>query len=286
YKWVDHNGNLHFSDSPASIPPEYREQAEVNEFGESGSKKPLRKATKNDTMEISPEPVETGNKPGLNKYEIPYIAYEGAAKRIIVAVVLNGYVTANMALDTGAPGTIISFALAEKLGMLHHNEGALVVTAGGIGGTTPAIRTVIDSIRIGGAEEKFIPTTVVKIPSSAFEGLIGMDIMSNYSLRIDPRRRMVILEEIPSSPNQPGGHDEMWWRTYYSEFSAYKKGWKAYMKFLDTKLSESGISLSTRDLIFSLKDFSGKQYREADRLFFKLNSYATDNAVPMSWREY
>jgi hypothetical protein len=34
------------------------------------------------------------------------------------------------------------------------------------------------------------------------------------------------------------------------------------------------------------KDFADYQYREAEKLFDKLDDYARENAVPMHWRQY
>jgi len=51
------------------------------------------------------------------RHEIPYDPYEGSAQRVIINVTLNGRVSARLAVDTGAPKTIISFELAEQLGL-------------------------------------------------------------------------------------------------------------------------------------------------------------------------
>ena len=68
-----------------------------------------------------PPPLQTGQasvddrkldgqekKQQRSRYEIPFEAYEGAAKRIIISVTFNDSVTAPMMLDTGAPGMLIS----------------------------------------------------------------------------------------------------------------------------------------------------------------------------------
>jgi len=286
YRWIDREGNVHFSDTPASIPPEYQDQVEVQEMKGFGNEPAGPPGDADAGTPDSPEPESAAGQKVPARYEVSYTAHEGSAKRIIIPVKINGSVTARMALDTGAPGTLISFRLARRLGILDENEGALLITAGGIGGSAPALRTIIDEIDINGAVTSFIPATVVQIRSDAFEGLIGLDIMSRYQLKIDPRKHVVIMEEIPPEPDMPGGHDEEWWRNHYREFAAYKDMWKSYLRFLEKKLSEPELALSTRELIFDLIAFSKRQYREAEKLFFRLNSYATDNAVPMPWRVY
>src|SRR6266581_2769241 len=53
------------------------------------------------------------------RHEIAYDPYEGSAQRVIINVTLNGRVKARLAVDTGAPKTVISGALAERLGLLN-----------------------------------------------------------------------------------------------------------------------------------------------------------------------
>ncbi len=215
----------------------------------------------------------------LRQYRIPYRAYEGIAMRIIIPVTLNGSVTANMALDTGSPGMIISDMLANKLGIFEKDDGKLMTIAAGIGGYAPAILTIIDTVQVEGAEDHFIPTIITRSLSNAFEGLIGMDFMANYSIKIDTRRHFVVFEELPQRPNMPAGHDRIWWKTYFRSFATMRAEWKNYRESLDKKEGDP-------QKLNDLKKFADRQYREADKLFNRLNGYAVRHAVPMSWREY
>ncbi len=287
YKWVDKEGNLHFTDSPASIPSEYKDQVDIGEFDEP------EKRTADDTpakRTITPKKsgsVTNKEETAYERHEIPFIAYEGMAKRIIVPVTINNEVTTNMALDTGAPGMIITPRLAEKLGLFEGGEGMVMIMAGGIGGRAPAVRTIIDSVQIGGARDKFKPTTVVPLETKAFDGLIGMDFMSGYSINIEPKRRVVVFTEMPSDPNSPGGHNEEWWRTKFREFSSVRSEWNRYKENLEEIIRGSAYSdNSEMENIKKALEFAEYQQEEADKLYFKLNSYATDHAVSMSWREY
>ncbi len=213
------------------------------------------------------------------RYEVAYISREGSSNRIIVPVTFNNSVKALMLLDTGAPGMYISRYLAEKLGAFDKGEGMLQVEAKGIGGRVPAKLTVIDNIQIGGAGEQFVPTTIGDSLSGMFEGLVGMNFLSRYSVQIDSKRHVVIFEELPEEPDLLGGHDEEWWRTNYRQFSMSRKDWEEFkthvhgLKDPDNKLKR-------------LRDFADKQVIEADKLMRKLDNYAIDYAVPMSWREY
>ncbi len=214
-----------------------------------------------------------------NRYEVPYTPYEGTSRRVIIPVRLNNKVTAKMALDTGSPGMVIFDRLAGRLGILEKDDGNLITFAAGIGGTTPAIFTIIDTVQVDKAEDSFIPTVVTESLTNAFDGLIGMDFMANYSLRIDTTRRIVVFEENMDTPNRPAGHDEIWWRSNFRNFASMRNAWKQYREAL--------IKLKTDPKkVEELKKFADRQYREADKLFTRLNNYAINHSVPMQWREY
>ncbi len=217
------------------------------------------------------------NKRAEQKLKRYAVRYAGVARRIIIPVTFNNSLTVPMLLDTGAPGMHISIRLASKLGILDNDDSKLWITAGGIGGTTPAIFTVIDSIKVGEMEDHFIPTVISKSISSGFEGLIGMDFMGNYSMRVDTMNRLVIFEELPKSTSMPAGHNEMWWRSTFHNFKSMKTRWRKYRDEV------SGLSVYTGKQK-KMKMFVEDQYDKADDLFDRLNGYASQNSVPLEWR--
>jgi len=263
YEWTDENGVTHFANSPDEIPAKYRNQAKAPK------PEPTRKPTMSQATTAPVAPAE--KQETLRKFEVPYEASEGSARRVIIPVTLNDSMNVKMALDTGSPGMVVSFELAERLGVLSKDNGTLLVGAAGIGGTTPAILTIIDAVTVDGARSAFVPTTVTGIPSQAFEGLIGMDFMSGYTVSIDSKRKVVVFQENPVSQDAPGGHDEEWWRRIFEDFRSTRDRWRKYADSL-------GSNVGTRK---ALADF---QARESERLVQRLNLYASDNAVPQHWR--
>ncbi len=215
------------------------------------------------------------------RIEVPYTAFEGTARRVIIPVQINGAITANMALDTGSPGMVIFDRLARRLGLLERDDGRLLTYSAGIGGTAPSVLTIVDTVQVATARDRFIPTVVTQSLTDAFDGLIGMDFMANYSLRIDTARQIVVFEELPARPEMPGGHDELWWRTTFRNFAAMRTEWKLFHESLPKAISQTDPKTYEQ-----LKRFAERQYREADKLFSKLNSYAVTNSVPMHWRQY
>jgi len=282
YKWTDESGNLHFSDSFQNVPEKYRDQIEKKVFMDNAhsSSEPLVKVHE---VKHSSSYEESKKKPS-KRFEVPYKPYEGSVKRVIISVVLNDSVTAPMAIDTGAPETVISVKLAEKLRLFNEDQGRLVIRAGGIGGTTPAIRSIIDSIHVGGAKGEFIPTTVIHSISDSFDGLLGLDFVSNYSVTIDSKRMMVVFEELPINPDHPGGHDKEWWTSHFMEFAESRAKWKTYSEVLEEKIHDSMQYIGNEDL--KKKAFADFQYKEAEKLLDKLSRYASENSVPTEWRQY
>ncbi|OGW25417.1 MAG: hypothetical protein A2X59_04845 [Nitrospirae bacterium GWC2_42_7] len=213
-------------------------------------------------------------------YTVPYIPFEGSARRIIIPVTINGSVTAKMAVDTGSPGMLIFDSLAKKLGIFESDDAKLLSYAGGIGGVVPAVLTIIDKVQVGELEDHFIPTTITPSISEAFEGLVGMDFMANFSVKIDTRKHVVVFEELPASANMPAGHDEVWWRSNFHNFAAMRSEWKNYRDSLKPEYFTDPRKYNT------LKEFAYRQYKDADDLFNKLNGYAIRHSVPMRWRKY
>jgi len=238
----------------------------------------MAESSPNESSPAAP-PSQPGPEKKLKRYTIPYQGFEGSARRIIIPVRFNGRLSAPMALDTGAPGMILSVNLARKLGLLDATEDHLAILAGGIGGTAPAILTIVDSVEVGAARDEFVPTQIVPLRSNAFEGLVGMEFMANYTIEIDTLKHRLVFEERPPGAQRPGGHDAHWWQTNFQRFAQMRTGWREYRKYLEGLRGNTIISES-------YLEFADGQYRAADRIFGKLNRYAVDHYVPMEWRRY
>lgn len=272
YKWIDDEGVVHMTDTLSQIPPQYRDKAD---------KRTLQTAIQPD---IKPESQKStlGNNSApavldLKHTEVAYQAFEGEARRIIISVTFNESVRARMLLDTGSPGLMISPDLARRLGLLDEQVGKLLVTAAGIGGSVPALLSVVDSVRVGDAHAEFLPATITKMPSKEFEGLVGMDFMANYRIGIDTDNNVIAFDEMPPQIDKPGGHDQMWWRSNFQRFARLKAEWGNYVE----ELQKGDLTSSEKDRRIHI---AKNQYDEADKLYQKLEKYARDSAVPIEWR--
>ncbi|HJT19956.1 MAG TPA: retropepsin-like aspartic protease [Nitrospira sp.] len=275
-QWTDESGMVHFSDSLQSVPEKYRGQVKQERFKED---KPIDTAhpkvdcgaPAGSQARIFDRMRDTWEgKRKLGIFEVPFQAYEGTAQRVIVSVTLNGFVTVPMVIDTGAPGLLISPKVAQTLGLARNEEGKALSVASGIGGRTLTVRTFIEKVQVGGATDYFIPATIAAVNSSSYEGLIGMDFMSKYSLKIDPVKQLVVFEEVAPDLASPGGRSERWWRSLFSEFHNLRDAW--------TKAS------GARNITRQQRELAGSQVKEVDKLLCKLGRHADDYAVPQEWR--
>jgi hypothetical protein len=274
YKWVDEKGTIHFADSLSQVPPKYRNQFETKASQEGVKSAASPNSQKKNTSEPTEPPAVT-----LKRFKVPYKAYEGRARSIIIPVTFNGSVTVPMLLDTGATDTYISLNLAVRLGLFKKQHGKVIVEVGGIGGSVPAILTIIDKVSVRDAEAKCVPAmiNITHVFSHAFEGLVGMDFMGNYNIHIDRRKHIVTFEEMPSKSDMAGGHDETWWRYNFRIFSSQRAYWKNYLDKLQK------VSMQTSEIKWR-KRVAKHLYNEANKLYRKLEHYARWNSVPTHWR--
>ena len=271
-QWTDETGTVHFSDSLENVPAKYRSRAKQEKYKEANV---LRRSGASvsppaPNNRILEKMLDSWGDKKLSTYEVPFEAYEGNAQRVIVSVTFNDSVTVPMAIDTGAPGLIISPQVAKKLGLFGRDDGMVVTAAAGLGGTVPAVRTFLDKVQVGGAQDTFIPATITPSVSRSFEGLIGMVFMSKYTFKIDSEKQVVIFEEVRSDPNAPGGRSERWWRGQFKELQVLRAAWQKYAS--DPQKGPHQ------------RDFGGRQVTEADKLLSKLERYASEYGVPQNWR--
>jgi len=279
YKWQDKNGHYHFTDSEANIPAEYRSKVNKRKTDPSVESVFSTPGSNSDTGTDQSAPVseEEGN-----SFSIPYVDKEGSANRVIIEMVFNGHVKAPILVDTGSPGLVISSDLAEQLGLLSAESSRLLVAIGGIGGSTQAIRTIVDKVQIGKVKEEFIPAHIVQKMAKAYQGLVGMDILANYTLTIDSSNHRLVAKENPANQNLPAGRTESWWRSNFREFNHYYEFWNNQLKMLDDSNSPyRSLSTSKRE---KYKRFIEQQFRESKNLLDQLDRFARFNSVPRHWR--
>jgi len=220
----------------------------------------------------------------LRRCEQPY---QYIQRKVVIPVTLNGVVEASMALDTGASGMVIFYPLALKLGLFDKKNEASLTFAWGIGGIVPVFLSIVDSVQVKEIKDQFIPTVITETVPGGFDGLIGMDFLANYSCTVNTMKKVVVFEEHPQDSKMIAGHDEAWWRYNFKQFSSHRSNWKRIRDYLHEERKDREKRLKTdSERLRTLESSADDQYKEADKLFRKLNRYAMHNFVPMEWREY
>jgi clan AA aspartic protease (TIGR02281 family) len=113
---------------------------------------------------------------------------------MVVPVLLNESRNTTLLFDTGASITVLSTKLAQSLGL------------GAQSGRTIRLKTVaadvkakvakLDSITVGGLSRSDFPVAVVDLDldkSGRFDGILGMDFLGNYTIRIDNQANRIFL---------------------------------------------------------------------------------------------
>ncbi len=216
---------------------------------------------------------------------VRYRGQDARTQRILVPITVNGSTTVMMALDTGAPSSLISQGLADRLGVLRRDDGVLLTSASGIGGSAPAVLVVLDSLSLGEARDEFVPATVTADLSENFAGLLGMDFITTFKLRVDAAQQVLILTKPDSGGNTPAGHDERWWRRLFQQFKDQRHRWEGYRDSVDKRLNDSTFSAGpSMDRLRRLQTVALSQVDQAGKLLQRLERYASDHAVPREWR--
>lgn len=282
YRWVDENGQLHFSDSPHNAPVDRREQAK--EYKPNSSSLSITENNPQPTTTPSTDNNDELVDEGLarDSISIPYTAKEGAANRVIIDITFNDSVTAPILVDTGSPGLIITTELATQLGLFEQEGSQLMVLISGIGGQQTAIRTIVEKLSIDKITEEFVPAHIVPKMSNAYQGLIGMDILANYRLTIDTSNQRLIANTDPATQNLPGGRSKSWWQNNFREFAYYGDFWEQQAALLEKSGSPyAQLAPSEKQ---RLKKFIQQQQNEAETLLTQLERFARWRSVPRHWR--
>ena len=140
--------------------------------------------------EAFPQAKDVTHATGTSSRNTVSVPIETNGALVIVPVTLNGSLTANLALDTGATTTMVSRRIARSLRLAPEGSRMMV----GIGGSvmTPVAR--LESVKVGDAE---VPNLIVSIHDFSntpkFEGLLGSDFLQHFEISLDARKRQLLL---------------------------------------------------------------------------------------------
>lgn len=148
----------------------------------------------------SPHPSSSINASQAQRSKDPVLSVplERMGSLFVVTVYVNGTRPAKMILDTGASHTILSFAVARDLSLWAQRR-STSMTMHTAGGTVQADVLPITSISIGDAEVRDLDVVIHDLPEAppAIEGLLGLNVLSHFTVTIDGVRNQLLLGRHP-----------------------------------------------------------------------------------------
>ncbi|MDH3256057.1 MAG: TIGR02281 family clan AA aspartic protease [Nitrospinota bacterium] len=203
YKWKDENGKTHFTDSLSKVPPQFRKKGELK------------------TMKGAP--AEPSNPVALLLPKQKGTAHVIKAKSVrgghyVVEVLINGTVSADFIVDTGASMVVLSERIGKRLGV-YYNTQLPTIGMSTAGGKVEAPLFVLDSLKIGDAEV-FAVEASTNPHMEGMDGLLGMTFLSAFKVEMDQQNAEMILKPL----GDPGdtlwdGKNETWWKKKYETYA-------------------------------------------------------------------
>jgi clan AA aspartic protease (TIGR02281 family) len=254
YKWVDRDGRVHFSDTLAGIPPEYRDRIE-------------EKAALTPTPRSDPAPQRVTVErrpivPAPPSYAVP-LQRDGNA--MLVEALVGGTVRTRLLLDTGAEFTVLSTAAARRLAL---NLGsAAVIPLRSASGVFFAPLIKVQSMTVGDATAYDVEV-IVHDATPGLDGLLGMSFLDNFLVTISTSDARLLLTPLTDSIDAEvyGGHPKDWWirkfrfyRTQIESLKGYSTGryalemertlryFRAELEALEHQASLAGVPRRWRD---------------------------------------
>ena len=178
YRYTDDRGQNHYVDALEKIPDRYR-----------GAAVPLglRNAPP------PPPPVSTTAGTAAVKPPGSTVIKYTPGQRIMVDVKINGGVTAQLLLDTGADRTMISPRTLVAAGVLINQP----VATGSITGATGTDRisyVVVESLEVGEARVGRLPVGSYEMAASIGDGLLGRDFLDQFRITFEAAKGEVHLD--------------------------------------------------------------------------------------------
>lgn len=119
------------------------------------------------------------------------VALEGDGHHWQVRATLNGNVSGDFLLDTGASLCVLGPDTARRLGVEPSGRHATIHTANG------PIRAPIVTVRtldVGGNRARDVLAVVHPAVPPPLDGVIGLSYLNNFKYGVDPRRRVLRLQ--------------------------------------------------------------------------------------------
>jgi clan AA aspartic protease (TIGR02281 family) len=112
---------------------------------------------------------------------------------LVVPVLLNDSTEARVVFDTGAEMTVLSKRMADSLGLQPGSRRPVRLQT--VAAQVQAPVAVLSSVQCGGMRQTNLPVAVVDVElGQQVDGILGMDFLGNYTIRIDNDASRIVLK--------------------------------------------------------------------------------------------
>jgi Aspartyl protease/Domain of unknown function (DUF4124) len=182
YRWVNEQGEVHFTHGLESIPERFRAGARLLGYPEAAPAAPAPAAipaTREEARQAAPA-VRGGAR-------IPF----SPGSPILVTVRINGLRTVRLVLDTGAESTLIHTRTLAAIGV--DPTGGRPITVMGVTGAADGRYVGLESLEVGEARVAPLGVIAYDLLLREGDGLLGRDFLDRFKVSIDIEARVVIL---------------------------------------------------------------------------------------------
>ncbi len=251
YRWMDAQGNVHFTQDLSQVPASARDAAERS------ARRETPRSTAPPTAAAYVTPRSSGR-----ALQIPF---EKQGNAMIVYVRINDAVTAPFIVDTGASDVLVPAHLADAAGIQigRDTPHRTYQTANGLV-DTPIV--TLASVQAGEARVEGVPGSV----SGAMTiGLLGGTFFNNFTFQIDPAANMITL--FPNAQVKAGANQDEW-RARYREL-------QGLIARLESHLEGAELTDPARVRVLE------RRREELSAALAELDEEANHAGVPQAWRD-
>lgn len=211
YKWVDADGEIHFTTDLSQVPPDQRRASERGAEAREQSELVQRHASPAAPTASPGRRAVARSGLGQKTYTV---RVPPGASSMQVMVQLNDRVTAPFIIDTGASDVVLPRSVADELG-LETGPDTLTLQYRTANGIIESPVVTLDSVSLGGARVEDVHAS---ISDSLRIGLLGLTYFNRFQYEIDAVRGLVHLTPngIEESGALRGGRSEAQWRATFN----------------------------------------------------------------------
>lgn len=266
YKWVDGDGDIHFTTDLSKVPAGQR----------SGAEEGARERERSSVIQrhsSSPVAVPARRAPGRSAragqktYTIPI---PPGGVNLPVMVQLNDRVMAPFIIDTGASDVAIPRSVAEQLG-IEIGPDTLTKRYRTANGVIDAAVVTLDSVSLGGARVEDVQASV---SDSLPTGLLGLSYFNHFHYQVDSARGLVHLTPngLTGSDAMRGGRTQAQWRGLFANL-------RGQLRTIQDEIERTPRSRSRK------LDRLGDQRKTVLDQLARVEAEADQLRVPFSWRD-